>query len=201
MKYKILNIHDDILQDEFHYRLDKDIEKGKWMFDCTGGTKKTYPDDAKRDYRFWGLTMWRRERYDMNFVNVDHIPTTEALMGFLKYYNQKYVPEINLVPNMLHCNGQTVGQNGKGHRDVYNDDFKNYTLMLMINTKWEKEWGGQFEILDKEKGNPKVVKTIDYKPGRVIFFDGSIPHRGIGPTIPDILRKTLVFKCIDPNRK
>ena len=95
----------------------------------------------------------------------------------------------------LHCNGQTIGQDGHTHFDTLNNTQLSYSLMIMPNVRWEKEWGGQFEILKDKFQESPIIKTIEYKPGRVIFFDGSYPHRGIGPKIPNLLRKTIVFKC------
>lgn len=199
METKLLSIHDDIIQDEFLFQLNQEMEDGKWMFDCTGGKPKTYPEDRHRAYRFWGITLWRREDYDMHYTNIDHFHLTKKLFGFLEFYNNRFVPNLELRVMDINCNGQTIGQNGGIHRDIWDSNFPNYSLMIMINNKWEKEWGGQFEIMESKDPNSKIAKTIEYKPGRVVFFDGSFPHRGMSPIVPSLLRKTIVLKCLQVN--
>jgi Rps23 Pro-64 3,4-dihydroxylase Tpa1-like proline 4-hydroxylase len=93
----------------------------------------------------------------------------------------------------IQVNGQSMGQNGTTHIDnAHNDGRK--TLMVFINFKWQKEWGGEFHLLEKYNNNSKIVKNIEYIPGRIILFDGNIPHRGLAPTKPYIIRKSLVFR-------
>lgn len=199
MEKGILNIHDNLLQDEFLFNLDKELEYGEWKYDCTGGKTNKFPYDDVREYRFWGLELWKRKSYNLPSINSKHINLIGQLFNFINFYIQEFTPELNLLPNFIHCNGQTMGQDGHSHVDAYDDGFNYYTLMIMANSKWDKNWGGQFEILENSSNNSKVIKTIEYKPGRVIFFDGNYSHRGMSPTVPNILRKTLALKLISNN--
>ena len=54
--------------------------------------------------------------------------------------------------------------------------------------------GGDFQLLEEYNDNAKIIKSIKYVPGRVILFDGNIPHRGLSPTKSNILRKSLAYR-------
>ena len=200
MEKGILNIHDNLLQDEFLYNLDKKLEYGEWKYNCTGGESKKFPYDNIREYKFWGLKLWEENFNGLPYINSKYTSLTDQLFKFINFYNQKFTPELNLKPYFIHCNGQTIGQDGHCHLDIHdNSSYNYYSLMIMINLQWDKDWGGQFEILENESNDSKVVKNIGYKAGRVIFFDGNYPHRGIAPIIPNVLRKTLIIKLMSSN--
>ena len=84
-------------------------------------------------------------------------------------------------------NGQTKGQDSGWHKD--------YTLsvMVMLNHKWNKNWGGDFEY----RTTDGEVKAIEFKPGRVIIFDGNNSHRGMAPKIENVLRITMAIHLYD----
>jgi hypothetical protein len=63
--------------------------------------------------------------------------------------------------------------------------------MYFPNLKWDKEWGGQFQILD-DSGS--VVEEHEYVPGRVLIFPGQYPHRGLGPRHPHVYRYSIVWR-------
>lgn len=52
---------------------------------------------------------------------------------------------------------------------------ENYSLLYYANPKWDLEWDGGtvFRSEDLEK----VEYLSDYKPGRFVLFDSSIPHK------------------------
>lgn len=196
---KTLNIHDNLVEDEFLFNLNQNMDNGKWSFDCSGGISKKYPKGY--DYRFWKIALFEKNEFDINYVSTEHILLVNQLFGFLEFYTKNFIPNLELLPLTIHCNGQTIGQNGGVHLDNLHETLPNYTLMIMINNKWEKEWGGQFEITETQDSNSKIVKSIDYVPGRVIFFDGLLPHRGMAPLVPNILRKTIAYKLVQVSNK
>lgn len=51
---------------------------------------------------------------------------------------------------------------------------KNTTLLYYPNPQWKEEWAGETLFFNEEVS--EVVYTSIYKPGRVIIFDGGIPH-------------------------
>ena len=51
---------------------------------------------------------------------------------------------------------------------------RNTTLLYYANPYWKEEWAGETLFFNEDVS--EVVYTSIYKPGRVIIFDGSIPH-------------------------
>ena len=65
-------------------------------------------------------------------------------------------------------------------------------LLYYVNLDWKTEWYG--ETLFYEEDGQEIKSGVAYKPGRVAFFDGDLPH-GIRPNsraAPDF-RFTLVI--------
>ena len=85
---------------------------------------------------------------------------------------------------------------GSSHTDGANH--YEYTVMVMNNTKWKPEWGGQFQMLD-EHGT--ILEEHDYIPVRVVVFPGWIRHRGLAPLVPYVYRFTTVFRVIMEQEK
>ena len=115
----LLKIDDNILDKDFIYHLNNELESGTWRFDTIGGHKKKFPEDKDGSYKFWGKTLFKREPHNLNYVNPDHRGLTETLLEFLHWYNNSFIPELSLTLYDIHCNGQTIGQNGHTHEDIH----------------------------------------------------------------------------------
>ena len=89
-------------------------------------------------------------------------------------------------------NLQYYGQDGTTHVDGTEEN--EWTIMLMTNTKWKSEWGGQFQLLSDDRKT--VIEEHEYIPGRVIIFPGNVPHRGLAPLDPYVYRYSTVFRTI-----
>ena len=61
------------------------------------------------------------------------------------------------------------------------------TLLYYANQHWEYSWGGHTIFYDKD-GNIKT--TVEVKPGRIVIFDGSIPHT----VMPMNIRSSPVYR-------
>ena len=85
----------------------------------------------------------------------------------------------------IDMNAQVMSMNGTTHTDG-ND----YTILLMPNSEWNSEWGGQLEFLE----NDEVVGSVPYMSGRVVFFKGDIPHRGLAPIVPYVYRFSIAYR-------
>ena len=64
---------------------------------------------------------------------------------------------------------------------------KSITLLYYANRHWEYNWGGHTMFYDVD-GN--VKKTVEVKPGRIVIFDGSIPHT----VMPMNIRSSPVYR-------
>lgn len=68
----------------------------------------------------------------------------------------------------------------------------NLTFLYYGNLKWDYDWGG--ETLFANDDMSEIIYTSMYKPGKILIFDSSIPHRPIPPisTCP-FLRSSFVI--------
>lgn len=174
-----VQIWDDYLDDNFILDLDEDSNNYSWRLDNVAN-RKSFPYKRKGSHLFWGSTFPSLEKSPKTISSVYNFIIKELVQS-----------SFNL--ESIALNGQSLGQNGTTHIDsYYNTGYR--TLMVFINHKWQKEWGGEFQLLENNNNKAKIIKTIEYVPGRIIIFDGNIPHRGLAPTVPYIVRKSLIFR-------
>ena len=173
-----VQIWDNLLDDRFLLDLDQESNFYNWHLSNVAN-KKSYPTGQKGSHLLWGVTF-----------NSENCP--ENIINFYKYLSD-YILKEKYKLESIQLNGQSMGQKGTVHIDNgYNDGKK--TLMVFINSKWKSKWGGDFQLLEEYNDNAKIIKSIKYVPGRVILFDGNIPHRGLSPTKSNILRKSLAYR-------
>lgn len=55
-----------------------------------------------------------------------------------------------------------------------------YTMLYYANIKWQLEWGGQTLFLNESLNKVEHCSLVE--PGKIIVFDGSIPHMIVPPT-------------------
>ena len=53
-------------------------------------------------------------------------------------------------------------------------DGKGLTLLYYANVEWDIAWGGHTLFLDHT--GQTVEQTVLFKPGRIVVFDGTLPH-------------------------
>jgi hypothetical protein len=180
-----VQIWDNLLDDRFLLDLDQESNYYNWHLSNVAN-KKSYPTGQKGSHLLWGVTF-----------NSENCP--ENIINFYQYLSD-YILKEKYKLEFIQLNGQSMGQNGTVHVDnSYNDGKK--TLMVFINSKWKSKWGGDFQLLEEYNDNAKIIKSIKYVPGRVILFDGNIPHRGLSPTKSNIFRKSLVYRLTKNNPK
>ena len=75
---------------------------------------------------------------------------------------------------------------------LLNPNFLNESLMYFSNSRWDSDWGGQFEYIDRSGNSHK----IDYVPGRIILFPAVLKHRADCPQKQYIYRLSTVFRII-----
>ena len=180
IEYPGVKIWDNLIDDLFLLNLDQESDLYNWEYTNIANTK-SFPNFEKGTHKFWAV----------NFL-IDKIPS--KILDLYNFLNENIIQSSYKVKS-VHLNGQSMGQNGTVHLDsLPNSNEK--TLMVFINFKWQKEWEGEFQLLEEYNNNAKIIENIKYIPGRIVLFDGSIPHRGLAPTEPYVLRKSLVFRLI-----
>ena len=102
---------------------------------------------------------WDRE-YEM-FVNKEFTP-------FIKNKELlELIGDREPVKVILNCTLHSDTYLTHTHRD-------NDVLLYYINMDWKQEWGGETQFLSENLN--EIIFTNPYVPGRMVWFDGSIPH-------------------------
>lgn len=84
--------------------------------------------------------------------------------------------------DMIHSDSRGFEKNGK-------------TLLHYANYTWDKNWHGQTNFYSDNVEN--IVYSCMIKPGRVILFDGTIPHSATAPsTVAVHPRYTIATKIV-----
>lgn len=65
-------------------------------------------------------------------------------------------------------------------RNNVHTDGNRLTLLYYCNLDWKLDWGGHTLFMDDKLSEAEY--TCLYKPGRIVLFDGSIPHMILNPT-------------------
>jgi len=79
--------------------------------------------------------------------------------------------------NQTRVNLSSIGDFNNFHLDYINGK----TLLYYVNHEWDLKWGGLTLFADNT--GKKLEYAVDYVPGRVVIFDGRIPHSVQNPTI------------------
>ena len=158
--------------------------------------RSTSPYGFKGSHCLLGTTIFNRksindigdfdEKYFHKFYEMFDIITNKLNMDF-------YLSAIT-------TNTQPYGIDGTTHMDAGEDEDDEYTILVMTNPEWKKEWGGQFQLIDPStagKSN-RVIEEHEYVPGRVVIVPSNHPHRGLAPTEKYIYRTSVVFR-VSPN--
>tara|TARA_B100000945_G_scaffold321363_1_gene335451 strand:+ start:8906 stop:9598 length:693 start_codon:yes stop_codon:yes gene_type:complete len=75
----------------------------------------------------------------------------------------------------------------------------NMTVLVYLNAEWMPNWGGETIFYDQ---NLDAAKVVSLKPGRVVMFDGRIPHTGRAPNrITPYNRYILAYKYMTPETR
>lgn len=140
----------------------------------------------KNNHLFFGCHLF--ERNDLNEVTMwksNTIYYFNILKKIENFLNRNYYV------TSISTNIQPCGYDGSLHTDGPTNRHK--TIMLMSNCYWEKEWGGQFQLINPDKN---LTEEYEYIPGRILIFPGNHLHRGLGPKIGSTnhYRTTLVFR-------
>ena len=173
-----LQIWDNIIDDRFLLDFDEESNVYPWNLNNTAN-RKSYPYGNKGSHVFWG-----------HRFNNDNCP--DYILGLSKFLLEEVIQKPYKI-STIDFNAQSMGQDGTCHLDNSFGTGER-SLMVFFTYKWKEEWGGDFQLLEAYDNDSKVVKSIKYIPGRVVFFDGNIPHRGLAPLEPYVMRKSLVFR-------
>ncbi|MFJ2545629.1 2OG-Fe(II) oxygenase [Pseudomonas sp. NPDC087612] len=125
----------------------------------------------------------------------DELKSSDAwsfLFPFWARVKQQYMQDATLIG--VYANGQTFAQESPIHRDNQPGE-EGQTVLMFCNEFWPTSWGGELVFYDHPKND--IIKAVLPKPGRIVVFNGSVPHNARSPALScDQLRMTLAFKTI-----
>jgi len=103
--------------------------------------------------------------------------------------DKNYVNEQKFRISRWHMNIHPTGYDGTIHEDN-SDNLP--TFLYCLTPGWNPDWGGEFITYD---ANKEATNVCSFKTDRLIIFNGSTLHRGVGPTrISSLLRITIAFQ-------
>jgi hypothetical protein len=102
-----------------------------------------------------------------------------ASMGFLNSPQVKNLyKKYDLNSHRLHQVRVNLTTNSE--KNLIHTDRKGLTLLYYANVDWKLEWGGHTLFMDDKLEEVETVTL--YKPGRIVVFDGTIPHMIMTPS-------------------
>jgi hypothetical protein len=144
--------------------------------------RRTYPYGTKGSHNILGCVLFSK----LSKYVYQSICPLSLMWAFDNFANKYLNKDLELF--YIQSNLQTCGMDGSYHVD---GEPGTKTAILFATHGWKKEWGGEFQIIGSEN---EIVQTIEYVPGRIIYFDSSIPHRGLSPMVPNIFRHSISFR-------
>jgi hypothetical protein len=114
------------------------------------------------------------------FCSVDENNLNQS--GILEHqeYINHILPEVyGMFLKQCRINLSTLNDNNRYHTDSMGST-KTKTILYYPNLKWDLEWGGHTLFTDDHMNEIEYCSM--YKPGRVVVFDGNIPHCILPPT-------------------
>ena len=158
---KQMHIFDDLYP--YHFRsVWYDRATVQW-FSPTGQDTNTL--EQKGDFNLWAPIGPQLESFDI--LGYESAGPVRDLIG-----------DAVLDLSQARINLSTLNDKNRFHVDT--TDVPTLTLLYYLNVDWNLEWGGYTLFADDQC--EEIEQVISYKPGRVIVFDGSIPHCIAAPT-------------------
>lgn len=79
-------------------------------------------------------------------------------------------------PAQIRVNAGHYGEKNRVHSDGHG-----LTMLYYANLEWQLDWSGHTMFLSEDLQDCEFLSV--YKPGRLVVFDGTIPHCILSPTI------------------
>ena len=155
--------------------------------------RKTQPYGNTGSHRLLGKLIFNRGNVN-DIQDIDLMTFHDCMRMYEMIEN---VLDEKLYLQNISVNIQPYGIDGTCHCDSSHDD--EFTILVMTNPEWKKEWGpASFQLLERYDNNARVIEEHEYVPGRVLVIPSVHPHRGIAPTHPYVYRSSIVFR-VTPN--
>jgi hypothetical protein len=133
-------------------------------------------------FRFFRSSLYRSDSGDNNsedqiYSNFSTLDVENSgiknIENFKKIINNFDLANKNI--KQIRVNLTTPAEKNRIHSDGFG-----ITLIYYANLEWELDWGGHTLFLEETLQEARYV--CFYKPGRIVVFDGSIPHMIMTPS-------------------
>ncbi len=129
-------------------------------------TRTEFAKPETVDYKHWASEMPLA-----NLVRLPLWPATESALGHAR-------PGETYQPYRAYTNYAAYGDMLYTHVDC-GPEQRGITALWFLSTRWEPEWGGETMFFDK---SGDAMFCASPRPGRLVLFDGAIPHVGRPPS-------------------
>jgi len=196
---KDVYVIDDYLCPELHHHFDDQIVREN-IWSKTNQVSSGSPTGLPH-HSFWGATYYRDDMKPEKDMNSLHTM-------FPYYLNRRLQTEFGFKWvrfQYMGLNSQTQGLQGTTHADCQDEDSWNLSFLYYTNKFWNKDWGGTLRLYNEmqqgldgrqEHIDNHQIAEVEFKPNRLIIFDGRIPHGADAPSPSAryIDRRSLVLR-------
>ena len=193
---KDVYVFDDFLSSEMHRAIDSHISRSS-IWSKTNQVRGDSPTGLAH-HSFWGATYFRGAFQEDGSLGKGDLVLergSDPLNAvFARYIDSRLRTEFGFKWEKFQymgLNSQTQGLDGTTHSDCAQDEDWNISFLYYCSPVWYPSWGGDLRIYDTMQfgldGRADHVKnhqvaSVEYKPNRLLMFDGRIPHGADAPT-------------------
>ena len=156
-KDKVIDIYDGIFDYSAISGIYAALSRGTYILDNANRPDVQGMQDRKLVYR----------------LDPDLLDKLHFFDGPLKTIIDEKIPEDSYHHFRSYVNLGLHTDNHEVHADHYFNR-AGKTLLYYVNETWNKDWGGETAFFDEKA--EEILYTSQFVPGRVIIFDGNIPH-------------------------
>lgn len=178
-------IIDDYLSPALH-RWTNDMLSNNNIWGKTNEVRGSKERGGLPNHSLWGATFFRGKDYT---IDNDMNP---RYTYFAKWLDRKIQTDFGfrwVRFQYMGANSQTQGLHGTSHSDCSEDDSWNLSFLYYTNAFWNPNWGGKLRFYDqniplgiKKTMDKHEIGFVDFKPNRLLMFDGRIPHGAEAPS-------------------
>lgn len=120
-------------------------------------------------------------------------PLWKDILAYLEATIPEMPPRENLYSSYI--NVLRYGNSPGIHVDAPYFVEDNQTVLVYLNPVWDPQWGGETIFFDEDLDAREIVQP---RPGRVLIFDGRIPHTGRPPEPKFMFNRYIIaYKYMD----
>lgn len=189
---KGIYVLDNYLEPSLHRWVFKRMQLANWA--KTNRVRNPENKAGLPYHEFWGATFLEHNEnssHPLKWRPADPDATWESWMA--RWFNRKLMTDFGFIWKKFDyfgTNSQTQGINGTCHTDCDPIDSWNLSFLYYPNLFWSKSWGGNLNFYseclyglssDSEKLSELKTGSVEFKPNRLLLFDGRTPHQADAP--------------------